>query len=136
MGTKTKRFKAFDRMFKNQLHQLIRGVPIKELAEAAQVVKQWPDVITPWDHDTVSYCVYEAPDHDDWQLFRVSLKGLSTAEKLYMLKEYYKWQLARTAPGQMNGEMRQMSVVQCRIDNYLGALRRGGQLDMENRIMK
>ena len=136
MGQKEKRFKYYDRVFRNQLHTLICNLPVSDLEHAKQHVKSWEQEVTPWDRDTVEYCVYEAPDHTDWQLFRVSIKGLSTAEKLYMLSLYRIWQLNETAPGTMNGEMRQISVVQCRVDNYIGALRRGGQLDENYRIVK
>jgi hypothetical protein len=51
---------------------------------------------------------------EEWQRFRVSLKGLSTAEKLRRLRSY-----------KTNHSGRCVAV---RVDNYLNALRRGGQL--------
>lgn len=64
------------------------------------------------------HVVYEAEGFRDWQLFRVSMKGLTTQQKVAML--YRRWiKLADCIEGY--NETR-------RIWNYLGALKRGGQL--------
>lgn len=55
-------------------------------------------------------CVNDAK----WQSFRKSLKGLSTAEKLRKLRSYKRNNSGRC--------------VDVRVENYLNALRRGGQL--------
>lgn len=62
--------------------------------------------------------VAEAVDDEDWQRFRVSLKGLPTAEKLRRLRLAY---LER-----YNEE----EVMRIRVDNYLKALARGGQVEL------
>lgn len=49
-----------------------------------------------------------------WQRFRVSLKGEPTPHKLEMLEDYLVAYWSRTA--------------QIRVDNYINALLRGGQL--------
>jgi hypothetical protein len=53
-------------------------------------------------------------DDAAWQKFRLSLKGLSTNEKLKKLRSY-----------KANNSGRCVTV---RVENYLNALRRGGQL--------
>lgn len=57
---------------------------------------------------------------DEWQKFRLSLKGRTTETKLDMLSGYLQQQiyLYQTIP----------RVAQIRIDNYINALLRGGQL--------
>ena len=76
--------------------------------------------------DDARYAVYEADGFMDWQLFRVALKGLSTVEKISMLTN--RWNVC----------VEDLSIEQerIRIMNYIGALRRGGQLDADLRIVK
>lgn len=62
--------------------------------------------------------IREAVDNEGWQLFRVSLKGRTTDDKLARLAEYL-----------ITGERsEEASAVQVRVDNYLKALARGGQI--------
>jgi hypothetical protein len=72
--------------------------------------------------DVQRYCV-QAPR---WQKFRLSLKGLPTELKLALLAMYY------------NDNSRPYSKWEreVQVGNYLGALRRGGQLDMQNRVKR
>lgn len=65
------------------------------------------------------YCVRDA----EWQKFRKSLKGLNTLEKLYKLQS---WILHH--PHQRRAQVQ--------VDNYINALKRGGQLDMEGNIKR
>lgn len=71
------------------------------------------------------HCVRNKP----WQRFRLMLKGKTTAEKLHLLRCWYDGKLADC--GLMTRWEREVQV-----GNYLGALRRGGQLDMNNRIKR
>lgn len=64
-----------------------------------------------------------------WQRFRLMLKGKTTAEKLHLLRCWYDGKLADC--GLMTKWEREVQV-----GNYLGALRRGGQLDMHNVIKR
>lgn len=61
--------------------------------------------------------IAEAVDDEDWQKFRLSMKGQSTERKLNMLEEYYN---AHVGEDEDN--------VTIRVDNYIKALCRGGQL--------
>lgn len=68
----------------------------------------------------VRHAVYEAPDAADWQLFRVSLKGMTTQQKVAMLR--MRWDV------QIDCERGDGTIEKHRIWNYVGALKRGGQL--------
>lgn len=62
--------------------------------------------------------IAEAVDDEEWQRFRVSLKGKSTMDKLWLLKAY------------INDSTEEDEVdVLIRVDNYLKALARGGQIE-------
>jgi hypothetical protein len=61
--------------------------------------------------------IAEAVNDEEWQKFRLSLKGTSTETKLRKLREYLD---ANTAERDEN--------VILRVDNYLKALARGGQI--------
>jgi len=64
----------------------------------------------------VNEAVYYAPGWERWQIFRISLKGLSIGSKLVRLLEY--WQ---DTEGHSDRDVEWV-----RIYNYLGALLRGG----------
>ena len=81
------------------------------------------------------FCVQDR----EWQGFRLSLKGMSTQKKLSML-------YARRA-GLMRKSIKCVSALcddrdglcrrhQVQIDNYLNALKRGGQLGLEAQVLK
>lgn len=71
--------------------------------------------------------IAEAVDDEAWQEFRVSLKGLSTQTKLWKLEEYIK-----SNCGAAHNTSLDVRVPDCdyciRVDNYIKALCRGGQL--------
>lgn len=73
------------------------------------------------------YCV----DDPAWQKVRLSLKGLDTTDKLSTLEAYWDrmMELAMTDEGRERE-------IEVQVGNYLGALRRGGQLNDENQIRK
>lgn len=76
----------------------------------------------------VQTAVYGVPSSEEWQKFRVSLKGLTTKEKLYCLM----WRWIHHSHYQEPMEKYHELV---RIQNYLGALVRGGQLSDDWRIV-
>ena len=63
--------------------------------------------------------IWKAVNNEHWQSVRVSMKGTTTQEKLNTCRTYY----IMYAPVQT--EEREVDI---RIDNYLKALCRGGQL--------
>lgn len=71
--------------------------------------------------------IAEAVDDTSWQMFRLSMKGKPTAEKLDMLEEYFDdWHSSHD----LHTEIVNMDCDICiRIDNYIKALCRGGQLE-------
>lgn len=72
-------------------------------------------------HYVSEHCVNNA----DWQALRLRMKGKATHEKLAMCERW--WDL------RINAHPYSTEV---QVGNYLGALRRGGQLDMNNQIRK
>ena len=72
------------------------------------------------------HCVRDS----DWQAIRLSMKGINTVDKLEVLHAY--WDRHHDTAVVGGG----YNVVEIQVGNYLGALRRGGQLDDLNRIRK
>jgi hypothetical protein len=78
--------------------------------------------------------IAEAVDNEEWQKFRVSLKGLSTVQKIAKLEWYWfdYYLHSDEVPRDMrdwHGESFDITCDVCvRIDNYIKALARGGQL--------
>ena len=81
-------------------------------------MEQWPYEVTALQFEEIM----EAVKDDCWQEFRLSLKGLSTTEKLKRLEGY----LLKVELASKDGNTPR--VEQVRIDNYINALLRGGQL--------
>jgi hypothetical protein len=76
--------------------------------------------------------IQEAVDDEAWQLFRKSLKGMSTEQKLEALKRYW---LANAldhsragAKKRLGKPVNEWNDIEIRLDNYIKALCRGGQL--------
>jgi hypothetical protein len=117
-------FKHFDKMFS-----------AKEIADTRNrwstllTLDKWPHEVKHWGMSDIRYAVYMAPDHLDWQLFRVALKGLPTDQKLGMLS--YRLTTRVTEPSEPNWLLEFI-----RADNYIGALRRGGQLNEALEVVK
>lgn len=79
-------------------------------------MKQWQDYVGGYSKTEVQeYCVMDG----EWQTFRLLLKGLPTEVKLDRLKAWFDAKVDRSP---------RRTTVQ--VDNYLNALKRGGQLDM------
>lgn len=76
--------------------------------------------------------IAEAVDDEKWQTFRLSLKGQSTETKLLRLHRYYDLNEHTHAEEEVNGHKLVSGRDDCdiciRVDNYLKALARGGQL--------
>lgn len=78
-----------------------------------------------------------AVNNRQWQVVRLSMKGKSTAVKLTILENWWDRQL-KAAQGTPNiDRARAMKyALEVQVGNYLGALRRGGQLNNSNYIRK
>ena len=87
-------------------------------------MNHWPYEVSPWSMDDILSAVKD----DDWQALRLSLKGIPTEEKLDRLEEYM-----ASIDGRSANEAWRMH---CRIDNYINALKRGGQLNMQMEVVR
>lgn len=99
------------------------------LREDATAIVKWPfEGPAGFDHATVKrYCVDTTHNEvADWQRVRLSMKGKKTHEKLAILMRHY----------EKGGGTACDFGTHVQVYNYLGALRRGGQLDDQNRIRK
>lgn len=121
-----KEFKHYDKKYK----ELVRTDEFesKELQARAKRIIGWQRAVLVWPQERVRFAVYEAPGFESWQRFRVSLKGQSTGMKLLRLMDY--------ANRALHNLQAQKDIERIRVDNYIGALRRGGQLDANYRIVK
>ena len=94
------------------------------------VVVKWPFEVQPYTtSEVMEYCVRDK----EWQKFRLILKGVPTFKKLEMLS------LRREANIKANEGRLGVFVSrrhQVQIDNYLNALKRGGQLNMNLEVTK
>lgn len=70
--------------------------------------------------------IAEAVDNEEWQKFRVSLKGTSTRYKLVELRAYLN--TGGTLATNVD-EVAEYALRRVRVDNYLKALARGGQIE-------
>lgn len=93
--------------------------------------------------EEIGNAVYKDEGFEDWQKFRVSLKGNNTREKLYRLDKYL-WRaldiMADTQVKANSADMckaeKQFRIEKVRVHNYIGALKRSGHLDNEGNIVK
>lgn len=89
-------------------------------------------------HDVRIHCV----ENGEWQKIRLSMKGVDTTEKLSILEAWWDKQMAEAERLDNEGGvgvLRSAALVKAteiQVGNYLGAIRRGGQLDDDNRIRK
>lgn len=123
-------FKKFDEEFRHNKGRTFENI-CKEFGTPTNSdwsgKKSFYDFMPGWQHtiygrDEILAMVYRAEDHRDWQFFRVGLHGLFTAQKLWCLAWYY--------------SDKPCTPRKIRIDNYLGALVRGGQLNAKLEIMR
>lgn len=122
-----KEFKDYDKKFAH----LAGSAACKFLHVPTGVVAKiegWEHHVDGYSQATINKAVYTSDTAEEWQLFRVSLKGLTTREKLYLLDKRYR------ARDDLKPDEAYLEKV--RIDNYIGALIRGGQLSMDLRVMR
>lgn len=92
-------------------------------------MNKWPHEVQHYSPGEVMICCVQ---DGFWQRFRLSMKGRATSEKLDMLAEWREMHMyinpdkSRTLPRRH----------QVQIDNYINALKRGGQLSMELEVRK
>ena len=89
------------------------------------IIDRWPYEISALTFEEIHRYIKD----DEWQRFRRSLKGKSTKVKLETLQK-----LRSVLTG--GGKFELDRANQVRIDNYLNALKRGGQLDSNGIIVR
>lgn len=136
-----KEFKGFDKKFAK-----LAGTALKTIVTIGGSIAQedirasdhWPWMDSfdeSYAMGNIAYAAYHAPDAPEWQKFRVSLKGLSTNEKMYALLWY--WDTYVEGANDVTMSQRQQRFHQIvRVNNYLGALKRSGHLNSELRVVK
>lgn len=86
---------------------------------------RWPYQVDAYTSlEVQQFCVFD----ESWQKFRLSLKGLPTEHKLNRLHEYREGIMLYNSAHMGEAYLPRRHQVQ--IDNYINALKRGGQLDM------
>lgn len=134
-----KEFKDFDKKYGH-----LKGTALKKLVEEriiSAVYRSLIDQQVRWHYagaffegysrEDIHNAVYVGNDADYWQQYRVGMKGLSTREKLYVCAILWGVYIDDD-----NNSMELRRVWRIRINNYIGALKRGGQLDSELRVIK
>jgi hypothetical protein len=95
--------------------------------------------------DVRMHCV----ENINWQVVRKSLKGKDTVDKILTLEKWWDFQVneaygirmqTEQLPEKAADNVRRCEALlwanEVQVGNYLGALRRGGQLDNDNQIRK
>ena len=100
------------------------------IQDFAKTFVRWTAMVTQYPQALVQHAVYEAEDHEEWQKFRCSLKGQSTQMKLARLYLYRQKCFADALTSQDRER------AQIRVDNYIGALVRGGQLNAAHEVVR
>lgn len=118
-----KEFKRYNNQFRKERAQLS-----EEDQQRAHFIQRWNWHVSSWGQNAVQVAVYSSSTALHWQKFRVSLRGLTTQEKLFLLNR------RKQATNLLDDNEAMLEAV--RIDNYIGALRRGGQLDEQYRIVR
>jgi hypothetical protein len=92
----------------------------KEVADAKDI-EGWEFDVTYYSVIDIAHAVYGSSSSEEWQKFRVGLKGCSTKVKLLRLER------RRVAMIRLGAD--EADLERIRINNYIGALVRGGQLE-------
>jgi hypothetical protein len=97
-------------------------------------MKIWPHAVGSYSPAEVKeFCVQDA----EWQKIRVSMKGVSTSRKLEILNAYMHSKGSLSEP--LEGGVYDITLdrrYKVQIDNYINALKRGGQLGMDLKVRK
>lgn len=128
-----KEFKDYDKKYAKYQCTILAEEPVteEELQREALMMTHWPyRVASTWGPTTIRHAVYLALSAEEWQKFRVSMKGMNTHQKLYRLKKRYDTRVLNAVAKTIEWDYER-----CRIDNYIGALVRGGKLNRQLEIV-
>lgn len=129
-----KEFKHFDTMFSSAEIKDCRKTWFARydlwIKNTYHTLDKWDLSVQSWTNVEVREAVYMRKDSIEWQAFRVSLKGLETRDKLKMLLARFNHVYIDAQDGE------QKRIEKCRIDNYILALVRGGQLNSSLEVVR
>ena len=126
-----KSFKEYDKKFKGAKPPLTWGDLLSGLTD--KIVRwKYAELIEHHSPVEIKYAVYDSDTAEDWQKYRVSMKGMTTKQKLLALQIRY----SRMLEKEEMGYHLEAKLERTRIDNYIGALRRGGQLNSKYEVVK
>lgn len=141
-----KEFKQYDIKFSKYKNTIIENITYDEKDIESTLKWIYKDESIYWTHAQVRFAVYQANSADEWQKFRVSLKGNSTRLKILRLQTRYelirqelynkyrfKIKFGFEETIDLNDEL---VLEKIRIDNYIGALRRSKHLNTDCIIVK
>lgn len=127
-----KEFKAWDKHFSKAELQYFRDTSPYFTSTYDYVMSRhswmYSQYRQSWDQETIQEAAYKREDAREWQKFRVALKGLTTEAKLAALEIYWEIHV------QHSNSISISRINHCRVDNYIGALIRGGQLTTDYKI--
>lgn len=93
-------------------------------------MNQWPHKVL----YTTRAEINDAVKDQYWQALRRGMKGMSTPYKLLTLEMYRHYRSVHVSPTSINRILDDKARIQ--IDNYVNALKRGGQLDSDLKVVK
>jgi hypothetical protein len=102
----------------------------------AMITHRWYMSVDQWPQSLIHVAVYNSEGSENWQQFRVSMKGQSTRMKLVRLRQWYIDYCMHLASETDERSMMVHKLNKCRIDNYIGALVRGGQLNSNLEVVR
>jgi len=88
----------------------------------------WPFQPKIWSQEQTT----QATNNEEWKSFTQVLEGLATPIKLYRLYCYLE---AQAFMNKTEGQ-RPPEAAQCRVDNYIGALKRANLLSLSNKVLR
>ena len=106
----------------------------KDIQERAKELTHLNRQIKIYSNAEIREAVYFSAGAEDWQKFRVSQKGFDTNTKLARLE--YRFSTYNTKFMLWEIDAREWQDEQIRIDNYVGALVRGGQLNSDYGVVR
>lgn len=144
----TQRFKLYDKKYSSLKNTIFENENLDK--QQLNNTSKWiyADQIVFWTQKQIAFAVYESESADQWQQFRVSLKGNLVRMKIHRLqKRYEEINLHNIYKGIVEniGKLgihykheldNELVLEKIRIDNYIGALCRQRSLDENYNIVK
>lgn len=121
-----KEFKDYNKIYAEYANSFLDYEPSHAILDRALTMTQTFRIPNKYSHEEIREAVYFGEGFENWQKFRVSLKGFSTMVKLARLHYRYFWMDNCHKIEEISDTQAKLEIV--RIDNYLNALKRGGQL--------